>query len=71
MPVTVIAERLGWERGLKILCERVRELRPACLPANPVSLDPVSRTIHEPVSGADGSAMDAFLGLLARAGGVP
>ncbi len=26
MPVTVIAERIGWERGLTILRERVREL---------------------------------------------
>jgi transposase len=43
MPVTVIAERLGWERGLTILRERVRELRPAYLP-----VDPVSRTVYEP-----------------------
>lgn len=27
--VTVIAERIGWERGLTILRDRVRELRPA------------------------------------------
>jgi transposase len=43
MPVTVIAERIGWERGLTILRERVRELRPAYLP-----VDPVSRTVYEP-----------------------
>ncbi|GAA3368747.1 hypothetical protein GCM10020367_08350 [Streptomyces sannanensis] len=43
MPVTVIAERIGWERGLTILRERVRELRPAYLP-----VDPVSRTGYEP-----------------------
>jgi transposase len=43
MPVTVIAERIGWERGLTILRERVRELRPAYLP-----VDPVSRTTYEP-----------------------
>ncbi|MEV5085834.1 helix-turn-helix domain-containing protein [Streptomyces sp. NPDC056159] len=43
MPVTVIAERIGWERGMTILRERVRELRPAYLP-----VDPVSRTVYEP-----------------------
>ncbi|MFF4148229.1 IS21 family transposase [Streptomyces sp. NPDC001698] len=43
MPVTVIAERIGWERGLTILRQRVRELRPAYLP-----VDPVSRTAYEP-----------------------
>ncbi|MFB7126421.1 IS21 family transposase [Kitasatospora sp. NPDC056273] len=43
MPVTVIAERIGWDRGLSILRERVRELRPAYLP-----VDPVSRTVYEP-----------------------
>lgn len=29
MPATVIAERIGWGRGLTVLKERVRELRPA------------------------------------------
>lgn len=43
MPVTVIAERIGWERGLTVLRERVRELRPAYLP-----VDPVSRTVYQP-----------------------
>lgn len=43
MPATVIAERIGWERGLTILKERVRELRPAYLP-----VDPVSRTVYQP-----------------------
>ncbi|MEU8831791.1 MULTISPECIES: hypothetical protein [unclassified Streptomyces] len=43
MPVTVIAERIGWERELPILRERVRELRPAHRP-----VDPVSRTVYEP-----------------------
>ncbi|MEV5086223.1 DDE-type integrase/transposase/recombinase, partial [Streptomyces sp. NPDC056159] len=43
MPVTVIAERIGWDRGMTILRERVRELRPAYLP-----VDPVSRTVYEP-----------------------
>ncbi|WP_316784822.1 IS21 family transposase [Streptomyces sasae] len=43
MPATVIAERIGWDRGITILKERVRELRPAYLPA-----DPVSRTVYRP-----------------------
>ena len=29
MPATVIAERIGWDRGLTVLKDRVRELRPA------------------------------------------
>ena len=43
MPATVIAERIGWERGLTVLKDRVRELRP--LFAAP---DPASRTRYEP-----------------------
>ncbi|MFE5597570.1 DDE-type integrase/transposase/recombinase, partial [Streptomyces sp. NPDC056549] len=43
MPATVIAERIGWERGLTILKERVRELRPVYLP-----VDPVSRPVYSP-----------------------
>lgn len=43
MPATVIAERIGWDRGMTVLKERVRELRPACLP-----VDPVSRTTYQP-----------------------
>jgi len=43
MPVTVIAERIGWERGLTILRHRVRELRPLYLPP-----DPSGRTTYRP-----------------------
>ncbi|MEV5646434.1 IS21 family transposase [Streptomyces flaveolus] len=43
MPATVIAERIGWERGMTILKDRIRELRPAYLP-----VDPVSRTTYRP-----------------------
>jgi hypothetical protein len=32
MPATVIAERIGWTRGLRVLKQRVRGLRPVCLP---------------------------------------
>jgi transposase len=41
MPATVIAERVGWTRGLTVLKERVRELRPVYLPP-----DPASRTAY-------------------------
>lgn len=43
MPVTVIAERIGWSRGMTILKDRVRELRPLFLPP-----DPVGRTLYQP-----------------------
>jgi transposase len=43
MPVPVIAERIGWQRGLTILKDRVRELRPVYLP-----VDPASRTTYQP-----------------------
>lgn len=43
MPVTVIAERIGWSRGMTVLKDRVRELRPAFRP-----VDPASRTVYEP-----------------------
>ncbi|MFF4576769.1 IS21 family transposase [Streptomyces sp. NPDC001410] len=43
MPATVIAERIGWERGMTILKDRIRELRPAYVP-----VDPVSRTVYRP-----------------------
>ena len=35
MPATVIAERVGWDRGLTVLKERVAELRPVYLPPDP------------------------------------
>jgi transposase len=40
-PSTVIAERIGWTRGLTVLKDRVRELRPVYLPP-----DPASRTCY-------------------------
>jgi transposase len=43
MPVTVIAERIGWSRGMTILKDRVRELRPLFLPP-----DPSGRTEYQP-----------------------
>ena len=43
MPATVIAERIGWQRGRTILQERVAELRPLFLPP-----DPVQRTVYAP-----------------------
>jgi transposase len=43
MPATVIAERIGWDRSLTILKDRVRELRPLFLPP-----DPSQRTEYRP-----------------------
>ena len=43
MPATVIAERVGWDRSLTVLKDRVRELRPLFLAA-----DPVDKLVHEP-----------------------
>ena len=37
MPATVIAERIGWERGITILRDRVAELRPLFVPPDPCS----------------------------------
>lgn len=41
MPATVIAERIGWTRGITVLKDRVAELRPVYLPP-----DPASRTAY-------------------------
>jgi transposase len=41
MPATVIAERIGWGRSIRVLRDRVAELRPAYLPP-----DPASRTAY-------------------------
>jgi transposase len=43
MPATVIAERIGWDRSLTVLKERVRLLRPVYAPQ-----DPASRTSYDP-----------------------
>jgi len=43
MPVTVIAERIGRNRSLTVLKDRVRVLRPYYLPP-----DPASRTEYDP-----------------------
>ena len=41
MPATVIAERIGWERSIRVLSGRVAELRPLYLPP-----DPSGRTVY-------------------------
>jgi transposase len=41
MPATVIAERIGWTRSIRVLSTRVAELRPVYLPP-----DPASRTAY-------------------------
>lgn len=43
MPATVIAERIGWTRGITILRDRVAELRPLFVPP-----DPCQRTSYQP-----------------------
>jgi transposase len=43
MPATVIAERIGWNRGLTIRKDRVRDRRPVFTPP-----DPASRTTYLP-----------------------
>ena len=43
MPATVVAERIGWDRGITVLKDRVQLLRPAYLPP-----DPASRTSYSP-----------------------
>ncbi|WP_370523946.1 IS21 family transposase [Cellulomonas sp. APG4] len=43
MPATVVAERIGWDRSLTVLKDRVRELRPYYLPP-----DPATRTAYDP-----------------------
>jgi len=43
MPATVIAERIGWTRSIRVLSARVAELRPVYLPP-----DPAGRTSYEP-----------------------
>ena len=43
MPAMVIAERVGWVRGLTVFKERVAQLRPVYLPP-----DPASRTTYLP-----------------------
>jgi transposase len=43
MPATVIAERIGWERGMTVFRDRVRDLRPVYLPP-----DPAGRTTYRP-----------------------
>lgn len=43
MPATVIAERIGWERGMTVLRDRIGELRPLFAPP-----DPAQRTWYRP-----------------------
>ena len=43
MPATVIAERIGWSRSIRVLSARVAELRPVYVPP-----DPAGRTRYEP-----------------------
>jgi transposase len=42
MPATVVAERIGWQRSIRVLGDRVAWLRPVYLPP-----DPASRTTYQ------------------------
>jgi hypothetical protein len=42
MPATVVAERIGWQRSIRVLRDRVSALRPAYLPP-----DPAGRTAYQ------------------------
>jgi transposase len=43
MPATVIAERIGWQHSIRVLRDRVAELRPLFVPP-----DPAQRTFYRP-----------------------
>ena len=43
MAATVVAERIGWEHSIRVLRERVAELRPLFVPP-----DPCQRTFYRP-----------------------
>jgi transposase len=43
IPATVIAERIGWTRSIRVLSARVAELRPAYLPPDPPAAPRTSR----------------------------
>lgn len=43
MPATVVAERIGWTRGMSVLRDRIGELRPLFVPP-----DPAQRTWYRP-----------------------
>lgn len=43
MPATVVAERVGWERSIRLIRDRVAELRPLFVPP-----DPCQRTYYRP-----------------------
>jgi transposase len=61
MPATVIAERIGWSRSIRVLSGGVAELRPVYLPP-----DPASRTSY--VAGGSRSVIGGFRRLSCRWG---
>jgi hypothetical protein len=64
MPATVIAERIGWERGITVLKERVAELRPCTCRRNRSSGRTTSRASWP--SGTCGSRPSTSLSASAR-----
>src|SRR5258708_31542356 len=65
MPATVIAERIGWDRSIRVLSGRVAELRPAYLPP-----DPASRTAYAAGGGAQGDFLVPAITLPVGVGAV-
>jgi hypothetical protein len=61
---TVIVERVGWTRGMTVFTDRLRELRPAYLPA-----DPASRTTYE--ASALGGSMSIYSAARGTVAGAP
>jgi Helix-turn-helix domain of resolvase len=62
MPATVIAERIGWQRSIRVLRDRVAELRPVYLPP-----DPASRTAY---AAGELAQCDLWFPPVTAAGGV-
>jgi hypothetical protein len=62
MAASVIAERIGWDRGITILRDRVAELRPLFVPP-----DPCQRTSYAPGELAQWEIQAVLTGTMQRA----
>src|SRR5262244_635426 len=73
MPATVIAERIGWDRSVRVLRDRVAELRPAYLPADPASRAAYERGVMALLipSRAAGDLFGGWWQLVSGLGAVP
>lgn len=64
MPATVIAERIGWERSMTVLKDRVRDLRPLFVGSM------AGRRLSRPVRGIKSFVEGVGYWLVATDGGV-